>query len=45
MTTAHAPQNIPGVEGLVTRACERAGLDDFGGDSWREGLALLVQTV
>ena len=45
MATAHAPQNIPGVEGLVTRACERAGLDDFGGDSWREGLALLVQTV
>jgi Sulfotransferase family len=32
-------------ERLVTRACERAGLDDFGGDSWREGLTLLVQTV
>ena len=32
-------------ERLVTRACERAGLDDFGGDSWREGLTRLVQTV
>lgn len=30
---------------LVARACERAELEDFGGDSWREGLALLVQTV
>src|SRR5690349_5068995 len=27
---------------LVTRACERAGVDDFGMDSWREGLGLLV---
>jgi hypothetical protein len=27
---------------LVTRACERAGVDDFGEDSWREGLGLLV---
>src|SRR5258708_19362267 len=32
------------VDDLVTRACERAGLDDFGGDSWREGLELLVET-
>jgi hypothetical protein len=31
------------VDDLVTRACERAGLDDFGGDSWREGLRLLVE--
>jgi Sulfotransferase family len=30
---------------LITRASERAGLDDFGGDSWREGLALLVDSV
>nr|BBX80371.1 hypothetical protein MFLOJ_41580 [Mycobacterium florentinum] len=30
---------------LVTRACERAGLDDFGDDSWREGLRLLVDRV
>jgi hypothetical protein len=35
----------PNVDELVARACERAGLDDFGGDSWRDGLTLLVQTV
>jgi Sulfotransferase family len=34
----------PGVDELVARACERAGLDDFGGDSWREGLDLLVES-
>ena len=32
------------VDGLVTRACERAGLEDFGGESWREGLHLLVDS-
>jgi hypothetical protein len=32
------------VDELVTRACERAGFDDFGGDSWREGLSLLVES-
>ena len=45
MTTAHTTRNVPEVERLVARACERAGLDDFGGDGWREGLTLLVQTV
>jgi hypothetical protein len=45
MATARTTQSIPEVERLVTRACERAGLDDFGGDSWRDGLTLLVQTV
>ena len=35
----------PRIDELVARACERAGLDDFGSDSWREGLTLLVQTV
>ncbi len=30
---------------LITRARERAGLDDFGGDSWRPGLSMLVETV
>jgi hypothetical protein len=30
---------------LCARACERAGLDDFGGDSWRAGLRLLVDSV
>jgi sulfotransferase family protein len=29
---------------LVTRACQRAGLDDFGEDTWRDGLRLLVDT-
>ena len=29
---------------LVTRACERAGLDDFGEDSWQQGLRLLIET-
>jgi hypothetical protein len=33
------------VDDLVGRACERAGLDDFGPESWREGLNLLVDTV
>ncbi|RDH74550.1 sulfotransferase [Mycolicibacterium moriokaense] len=32
------------MDDLVARACDRAGLDDFGGESWREGLALLVDT-
>ena len=35
----------PSVDALVTRACERAELDDFGDNSWREGLRLLVDTV
>jgi hypothetical protein len=29
---------------LVTRACERAGLDDFGDNSWQEGLRRLIDT-
>jgi hypothetical protein len=29
---------------VVTRACERAGLEDFAGDSWQEGLHLLIDT-
>ena len=33
------------VDRLETRACERAGFDDFGNDSWREGLQILVDTV
>ncbi|SPM32720.1 sulfotransferase, partial [Mycobacterium rhizamassiliense] len=32
------------VDDLVARACERAGHDDFGGGSWREGLQLLVDS-
>lgn len=33
------------VEQLAEAAAKRAGLDDFGGDSWREGLAILVDTL
>jgi len=29
---------------LVSRACERAGLNDFGDDSWQEGLRLLINS-
>jgi Sulfotransferase family len=30
------------VDQLVDTACERAGSDDFGGDTWHEGLEVLV---
>jgi hypothetical protein len=43
-TTLPSQSGSPSDE-LVTRACERAGLDDFGGDSWREGLGVLVNSV
>jgi Sulfotransferase family len=33
------------IDDLITRARERAGLDDLGDDSWRAGLRLLVDTV
>jgi sulfotransferase family protein len=33
------------VDQLVATACERAGSDDFGGDSWREGLEVLVRAL
>lgn len=45
MTRTPSVNVTPNVDELVARACERAGLDDFGGESWREGLTLLVQTV
>ena len=44
MTTSLPPQSAAVVDDLVTRACERAGLDDFGEDSWREGLRVLVDS-
>ena len=37
-TTTLLTNPLRDVDELVTRACERAGLDDFGGDAWREGL-------
>lgn len=33
------------VEALLTTACERTGLDDFGEDSFREGLERLVHSL
>ncbi len=48
MATTHSSLSSqwgPRSDELVRRACERAGLDDFGGDSWREGLQLLVDSV
>jgi hypothetical protein len=30
---------------LIDAACERAGSDDFGADSWREGLDVLVRSL
>jgi hypothetical protein len=33
------------IDQLVTTACERARSDDFGGDTWREGLEILVQSL
>lgn len=50
MTTSPRSATTPStttstVDELVGRACERAGLDDFGSDSWREGLTLLVATL
>ena len=32
-------------DALVAAACAATGLDDFGGDSYREGLALLVDSI
>jgi hypothetical protein len=33
------------LERLAETAAKRAQLDDFGGDSWREGLAILIDTI
>jgi hypothetical protein len=44
VTTSVSSSTGSRVDDLVTKACERAGLDDFGGDEWREGLSLLVET-
>ncbi len=33
------------VDQLVATACERAGSDDFGGDTWQEGLDVLVHSL
>ena len=33
------------VDNLVAAACDRAGCDDFGTDTWREGLEVLVHAL
>jgi hypothetical protein len=33
------------IDRLVETACEHAGSDDFGGESWREGLEVLVRSL
>lgn len=45
MATPSLGQHARSVEQLVTTACQRAGLDDFGADGWRDGLDLLVASV
>ena len=44
MTTSLSSQSARRVDDLVARACDRAGFDDFGEDTWCEGLRLLVDT-
>jgi hypothetical protein len=44
MTTPVCTGSAAAFDSVVTRACERAGLDDFGDTSWQEGLRLLVDT-
>jgi Sulfotransferase family len=44
MTTPVSSSTAARFDELVTRACERAGLDDFGHDSWQPGLRLLIET-
>jgi hypothetical protein len=33
------------IDRLASRAADRAGLDDFGPDSWRAGIGILVETI
>lgn len=33
------------VDEVVEQACKKASLDDFGTDSWREGLTILVESM
>src|SRR6202048_214845 len=45
MATTSVGRHTHEVDQLVTAACERAGLDDFGADGWRDGLEILVESV
>ncbi len=33
------------IDAMVDAACERTGVDDFGDDTWREGLEVLVEAL
>lgn len=44
MTTSLPSSTAARFDELVTQACERTGLDDFGEDSWQQGLRLLIET-
>jgi hypothetical protein len=44
MTTPLSSSTVARFDELVTRACERAGMDDFGEGSWQQGLRLLIDT-
>jgi len=42
----HPPSQAPlQVDQLISLACERAGSQEFGGDTWREGLDVLVHSL
>ena len=43
MAVARSTDSV--VDELASRACERAGLDDFGPDTWRDGLDILIDTI
>ena len=45
MATTFVGQHTHDVDQLVAAACDRADLDDFGADGWREGLERLVTSV
>src|SRR5438067_571107 len=45
MTGPPSIQPTDSVGELTARASEATGLEDFGSDSWREGLALLIDTL
>lgn len=45
MTAVAAPAVRARVDDVVRAAKARTGLDDFGGDTWREGLEVLVRSA
>ena len=44
-TWLHADARIMNADDLVETACRRAGSDDFGDETWREGLDVLVDSL